>query len=332
MTKVANQFKQNMDDSEINRTRRVLEFSGKRKDFLMWSRKFMAMARTNGLEEALLGKLKEEDEEVTTTREESKEEENNEKEEEEAENEEDEEESNEEEDNEQESVKHKLARAYRDLLLCMTEEISFGIVESARSRRCPESDPALAWSKLNKKYCATTPANQVMLKQKFHNSRLGNATVDPDAWINSLEEIKQDLANAGVPMTEQDLMIHILSFLPTEYSITVELAESRLGDPKDPLTLDQLREMLNNKFQQMNAKEESGQENETALMAQQGPKPFKGICYKCGKYGHKGADCRSGNNFRNNNNYNQNNYANGPRKRFNGICNYCGICGHKEVD
>ena len=118
----------------------------------------MAMARTNGLEEALLGKLKEEDEEVTTTGEESKEEENNEKEEEEAENEEDEEESNEEEDNEQESVKHKLARAYRDLLLCMTEEISFGIVESARSRRCPESDPALAWSKLNKKYCATTPA------------------------------------------------------------------------------------------------------------------------------------------------------------------------------
>ena len=56
------------------------------------------------------------------------------------------------------------------------------------------------------------------------------------------------------------------------------------------------------------------EEEETAFFSSQ----FKGKCRKCGKMGHKAADCRSGDD--------------GKSKRFNGKCNYCGIFGHKEAD
>ena len=35
----------------------VLEFSGKQKDFLMWSKKFLAKAKTKGWKEVILGKF-----------------------------------------------------------------------------------------------------------------------------------------------------------------------------------------------------------------------------------------------------------------------------------
>ena len=68
--------------------------------------------------------------------------------------------------------------------------------------------------------------------------------------------------------------------------------------------------------------------NETALS---NASNFKGKCYKCGKDGHRAAQCEStssggGGGGNNNNN------GGGGRGRFNGKCNNCGKIGHKYVD
>ena len=56
---------------------------------------------------------------------------------------------------------------------------------------------------------------------------------------------------------------------------------------------------------------------------------FKGKCYKCGKDGHRAAQCESTSSGGGGNN---NNNSGGGRGRFNGKCNNCGKIGHKYVD
>ena len=72
---------------------------------------------------------------------------------------------------------------------------------------------------------------------------------------------------------------------------------------------------------------------------------FNGTCNRCGRHGHKEAECyvkkhinRQALTPKNNNNggarssTDQNNNINAKKKRFQGNCNYCGKFGHKEAD
>ena len=54
-------------------------------------------------------------------------------------------------------------------------------------------------------------------------------------------------------------------------------------------------------------------EEDQALVANQGFRQFKGKCLKCRKVGHKAANCRSG-------------------QKFNGNCHYCGKPGHRIAE
>ena len=60
-------------------------------------------------------------------------------------------------------------------------------------------------------------------------------------------------------------------------------------------------------------------EDEIALFV----KSFKGLCNKCGKYGHKGVDCRE----------KEKDDEKPPSKSFfNGKCYHCGTGGHRKAD
>ncbi len=90
------------------------------------------------------------------------------------------------------------------------------------------------------------------------------------------------------------MMIHILACLPPEYAITVALTENKLDDDTDPLKLDQLCEMINNKYQRLMSCEPI-ENNRGTIFFTQGPRQstrgFKGLCYRCGHFGHKGIKC-----------------------------------------
>ena len=60
---------------------------------------------------------------------------------------------------------------------------------------------------------------------------------------------------------------------------------------------------------------------------------FKGRCNSCGKYGHKGVDCRNKTNKPGQKNSGGNYGNNGNTSRgFKGNCNYCQKYGHKASD
>ena len=92
---------------------RVIAFSGKKKDWRKWSRKFLAMAVKRGYKKILLGEL--EGKSMT----------------------------------DEEKIKN--GHAYNDIMLSMNEDVSFSLVDEACTSEMPEGDCALAWKKLEGK-------------------------------------------------------------------------------------------------------------------------------------------------------------------------------------
>ena len=250
-------------------TIKVIPFSGNKRDWPIWSEKFLARGDVKGYKDILTGKVK-----VT---------------------------SDEDYDSMEAGAPKTKAKALRklnkdafiDMLLSITADtetgrIAFQVVKGSKTKELSDGDARAAWKKLNSKFESTRAPNRLLLKEKFINSRLKSARSDPDVWITQLEDLQVQINNAREgSITEEDLMEHILGNLPSVYDIEVHTLRKRLDDLQDPLTLEELREELCLKFEMMNRRGKlglnQGPNEEHALFAG----GFKGKCNNCGKIGHR---------------------------------------------
>ena len=83
--------------------------------------------------------------------------------------------------------------AYNDLLLAMTEDVSFGLVDESISLTCPDGDANVSWTKICKKYESSTSATRVKMMGHFDDLKLKKLSKDPDSWISELELLKNTL-------------------------------------------------------------------------------------------------------------------------------------------
>ena len=123
---------------------------------------------------------------------------------------------------------------------------------------------------------------------KFTQSKLKDWTKDRDEWLDELEKTRADLEMMGSKILEEDFKIHILNNLPKEYESLIE----KLIPDIDILKSEDLREELQSKYNcimKYNNKNENNEEQ--ALATNQPFRKFKGKCLRCGKQGHKAAQC-----------------------------------------
>ena len=261
---------------------RVLEFSGKQSEWDPWSEKFLARAKRNGYKDLLIGKTPiptkveleaaPEGEELTKT------------------------------------LKKKSAlneQAYEDMILSINTakssgRVAFSLVKNCKSDEYPEGNCKSAWDRLFAKYAPKSVPSLLKMKREFANSRLEEEYTHPESWIASLENIRNDMdvisssIDESTKMSDLDFMIHVINNLHESYDVILDGLENRLmlkkGDPQK-LTLEDLRAKLNGQYERIEEREKEKEKKEivldTALSAQLG-RQFKGICNKCGKYGHKG--------------------------------------------
>lgn len=286
---------------------RILQFSGKKDDWLMWADKFMAKATIRGYDDILNGKLLatgELDEDGTTKKLSAGEVKANEL----------------------------NKKAYNELILSCSDKISFGIVKSSKTKHLPKGDAKEAWSNLKTRYEPNTGTELLALHKEYMSLEMTNVTEDPENFITELDELRARMKEEPFNEVIQDnsFMIHILNSLPVEYESVVETMEKDLA--AGILTIESMKEQVRSKYKRL-VKKMNLNDNELALNTQvkntNGNKGqfkkrqgFKGTCRICGKYGHKAADCWE----------NEKNKKKNEPKRFQGKCNYCGIYGHKEVD
>jgi len=148
------------------------------------------------------------------------------------------------------------------------------------------------------------------------------------------------LADMSYTILDEQLIIHILNNLPEEYDIQVSKLESQLNNKNNLLSIGDIQTELSLRYARIknkngsSNKKESGTEQAFAAFHW-----FKGKCNKCGRIGHKAADCRSGgasgarcnnsnNNVREGHGGGANGDANHKHLRKENRCFYCKKQGH----
>jgi hypothetical protein len=74
-------------------------------------------------------------------------------------------------------------------------------------------------------------SNKARLKLEFNKSRLTDQMKDPDMWIESLESIRIRFGKMNVTISHNNIIIHIINNLATEYEAVTDQIESDLDDP-----------------------------------------------------------------------------------------------------
>jgi Zinc knuckle len=119
----------------------------------------------------------------------------------------------------------------------------------------------------------------------------------------------------GSNMTDEQFLVQVLNSLTGNYKLQMTLMEKHIGNKENPLTIDELKEDLNLRYERLSSKSESTRNvdygKEKALLVTQ----FKGKCQNCGKLGHKSAQCKS--------------KAVQEDKEI--MCNYCKKSGHLKT-
>ena len=90
-------------------------------------------------------------------------------------------------------------------------------------------------------------------------------------------------------MTEVNLITHILSKLPEEYRVAAEELEKGMQSQSTSLAMEDVRRVLDSRFECV-SKNTDISEDEKAFAAW-AKKQYKGICGKCGEYGHSSNNC-----------------------------------------
>ena len=253
---------------------KVIPFSGNKRDWPIWSEKFLARADVKGYREILLGEI-----DVPTDGDYA-------------------DISDADEKKKADGLRKSNKDAYIDLLLSISTEhetgrVAFQIIRTAKTKEFAAGDARGAWRRLESKFESKRAPSRLILKEKFMSSKLKNPRSDPDVWITQLEDLQVQI-NSSKPdsITEDDLIEHVLGNLPSVYDIEIHTLRKRLDDLDNPLTIEEVREELNLKFEMMNRRfrgNPGGENEETALFAG----GFKGKCNACGKFGHRARECRS---------------------------------------
>jgi gag-polypeptide of LTR copia-type len=146
----------------------------------------------------------------------------------------------------------------------------------------------------------------------FRESRLGK-NKDLEVWINNLEDLRIKLETMGSAMTDDQFIVQVLNSLTSDYELQMLLLEKQIGNKENPLSIEDLKEELNQQFERLSTSQNDNLGEESALFTSQ----FKGKCRNCGKFGHKAALCKS---------------KQVKDEKSDIMCNYCKKSGHVKTN
>jgi gag-polypeptide of LTR copia-type len=90
----------------------------------------------------------------------------------------------------------------------------------------------------------------------FRESKLGR-NEDPVIWINDLEDLRVKLEVMGSNMTDEQFLIQVLNSLSGDYELQMTLTEKRVGNKDNLLSIDELKEDLNVRYERLSSKTRS---------------------------------------------------------------------------
>ena len=93
----------------------------------------------------------------------------------------------------------------------------------------PDGTAAQTWKNQSSKYSPNTVAEKIRLKKELKQLKLESSSEDPDVWLTKLELIRMQLIKFKAAVSDNDLIMHVLNNLPSDYNQLIVTMEYMLN-------------------------------------------------------------------------------------------------------
>jgi gag-polypeptide of LTR copia-type/Zinc knuckle len=164
-------------------------------------------------------------------------------------------------------------------------------VKGCKNKDYANANASMAWGRLRYKFEPQSAPSLVKMEKQFRQCTLKKGQ-DPDVWITELVDYRMKLDELGSSISENQFILHFLNNMTADYDLQLAMKEKRFNDKMNPLTVDEIRDDFNLRFERLNEKANYNENEDNQEVAFFGG-PFKGKCRNCGAIGHKARDCKS---------------------------------------
>jgi hypothetical protein len=268
-----------MTISDAAKGAKAVVFSGKDKDFLIWSAKFLAYCKIHKCKSILLTETGA-DVVPTTSEIEGITKEN---------------------PDVTKILERQEANDKAILLLTMaignSDSLSYSAIHSSESAEYKDGNAKISWFNLKEMFKPKSSAKKHEVEQMFRKNALENEEDNPDIWFAELETLKLRMKmDYAVQWTDEVLISHILyNVKPKSYEVRLMILRRDLGDDPTRISLTRIKNELREQYGIIMAAR-STRTTKTQSLALMGANSFKKKqvktdCRLCGKKGHKAVDC-----------------------------------------
>jgi gag-polypeptide of LTR copia-type/Zinc knuckle len=181
------------------------------------------------------------------------------------------------------------------------------ILYAACTENWPDGEAHLVVRELYKRYRPLDTVSKVEMRQHLSRVKMKKGT-NPSALFETLTSIQNQFLGPGVRLPKDEIIAIVLDVASEEYRPILSVERRMKGED---LTVEDLERAMYEEYRQLyQAYHKKVEDNSETLL-------FLGVCYHCGKSGHRANECKVKIDE-------QGNRSN----KFLGKCNNCGLRGH----
>jgi hypothetical protein len=145
--------------------------------------------------------------------------------------------------------------AYTELILSIDDKtksgkVAFNLVKGCKNKDYSDGNSCMAWERLKNNFEPSSAPSLVKLEKQFRQCSLKKGQ-DPDIWITELEDYRMRLEELGSNISDNQFILHILNNMTDDYDLHLVMMENRVTDKSNPLTINEIRDNLNLRFERL---------------------------------------------------------------------------------
>jgi hypothetical protein len=195
--------------------------------------------------------------------------------------------------------------------IAFTTEKAMNIIYAACNENCPDGEAHLVVQELYMRYRPLDTVSKVEMCQHLSHVKMKKG-MNPSELFETLTSKQNQFLGPGKRLPKYEIIAIILDVASEEYRPILAVERRLKGED---LTVEDMEKAMCEEYRQLNHAYTKKIESDSEVLL------FTGVCYNCGKSGHRANDCKK-----------KTDYQGTKKAKFLGKCNNCGLHGHTGKD